>query len=60
MFQVHIQPMTGPILGHREEQKPLVAVPTKDDTVVQKTEVDTQVLKLSCLRFPAIFCTFSE
>jgi hypothetical protein len=59
MFQVHIQPIAAPILGHTDQQKPLVVVPSTD-VAAQKTGVDTQVLKLSCLRFTTISCTFSE
>jgi hypothetical protein len=50
MFQVHIQPITGPILGHTGQQKSLVVVPSSD-IAVQKVGADNQVLKLSYLRF---------
>jgi hypothetical protein len=44
MFQVHIQPMPGPILGHIDEQKPLILVPSTD-LGLQKNGADSQVLK---------------
>ncbi|PNF25653.1 hypothetical protein B7P43_G00634 [Cryptotermes secundus] len=39
--QVHIQPMTGPILGHTDQQKSLVVVPSSDISV-QKVGADSQ------------------
>lgn len=42
--------MTGPILGHTDQQKSLVVVPSSD-IAVQKVGANNQVLKLSYLRF---------
>lgn len=39
--QVHIQPMPGPILGHIDEQKPLILVPSTD-LGLQKNGADSQ------------------
>lgn len=59
MFQVHIQPMPGPILGHIDEQKPLLVVPSTGVGLL-KVGDNSQVLKFFVSTFVIISYRFSR
>jgi len=50
--------MPGSILGHIDEQKPLILVPSTD-LGLQKIGADNQVLKFSC-QIVIVSCNFSR